>query len=216
MSKYPRDEFDKVPENSSRRGVHRSFNDAPRSGLVPILAFAVLALLIGAVAFFVLPTLGFGPSSSTVTSPAPSSTASSTATASPAPSSSAPSSSAGTSRPAAAPSAKTSPSGLATASPTPSPEAAGVNKTTPVSVLNASGVVGLAAKYGSMVTDAGWPVSQTGNWAGAAQPSSVIFYSSADDAADAEALGQLLGIRRTVQTFELQVPLAVVLGPGAQ
>ncbi len=212
MSKYPRDEFDKVPENSSRRGVHRNFNDAPRSGLVPILAFAVLALLIGAVAFFVLPKLGFGPSPSTVTSSAPSPGTPSPGTPSP----SAPSSGAKASSPAAASTPRTSPSGLATASPTQAPEAGAVNKMTPVSVLNASGMVGLAAKYGSMVTDAGWPVSQTANWAGAAQPSSVIFYSSADDKADAEALGNLLGITRTVQTIELQVPLAVVLGPGAQ
>ncbi|MBG0740400.1 LytR C-terminal domain-containing protein [Paeniglutamicibacter antarcticus] len=202
MSKFPRDEFDKVPENSSRRGVHRNFNDAPRSGLIPILAFAVLALLIGAVAFFVLPKLGFGTSSSSTTTSAPSS--------------SAPSSGAETSSPAAAPATAAPSAGLAAASAKKLPEAAAVNKRTPVSVLNASGLAGLAAKYGSMVTGAGWSVNQTANWAGADQPSSVIFYSSANDRADAEALGNLLGITRTVQTAELAVPLAVVLGPGAQ
>ncbi len=83
-------------------------------------------------------------------------------------------------------------------------------------MLNASGVVGLAAKYGDMVTGAGWSVSQMANWAGAAQPSSVIFYQGAEQKATAEAVGALLGITRLTETADLQIPLAVVLGPGAQ
>ena len=65
MSKYPRDEFDNVPESSSRQGVHRTAMDAPRPGLWPIVAFAVVALLIGAAAFLVIPRLiGTAPAAS--------------------------------------------------------------------------------------------------------------------------------------------------------
>ena len=64
MTKYARDEFDKVPETSSRQGVHRVASDAPRRRLGPILAVGVVALAIGLVAFLFLPKLGFAPTGS--------------------------------------------------------------------------------------------------------------------------------------------------------
>ena len=85
----------------------------------------------------------------------------------------------------------------------------------PCQVFNASGIGGLAAKYSGIVSGAGWGVNQTANWQGMAQPSSVIFYNGPAQKANAEALGQLLGITRLVDTAELGIPLAVVLGPGA-
>ncbi len=204
MSKHPRDEFDRVPENSSRRGVHRNSIDAPKAALAPLIVFGVVALIIGAAAFFVLPNFGFGaPSDNSASSSAAPTTAPASSSAPGTPSSSA----------AAAPSPR------AAAAPSPSapsaPPAAAIDKTTPISVLNASGVVGLAAKYGGMVSGAGWPVSQMGNWAGAAQPSSVILYQGAEQKANAEALGALLGITRVTETAQLPIPLAVVLGTGA-
>lgn len=61
MSKYPRDEFDKVPETSSRQGVHRERLIPSRStGLGLIITVGVLALILGLAAFFVLPRLGIG------------------------------------------------------------------------------------------------------------------------------------------------------------
>lgn len=203
MSQYPRDEFDKVPENSSRQGVHRSSIEPVRRGLGPLLAFGIVALIIGALAFTVLPKLNFGNASGSgpvASSHAPAS-----------PSSTAPqtTATAASSAPATSAAPETSPAPTTTAAP-------GVDKTTPVSVLNASGVVGLAAKYAATVTADGWTVSQTANWAGAAQPSSVIFYNGAAQKANAEELGTLLGITRMVDTADLQIPLAVVLGPGAK
>jgi cytoskeletal protein RodZ len=205
MSQYPRDEFDKVPENSSRQGVHRSSIEPVRRGLGPLLAFGVVALIIGALAFTVLPKLGFtnasgsGPVASSHAPASPSSPAAQSSTAAVA-----------SSAPATSAAAETS------AAPTTTTAAPGVDKSSPVSVLNASGVVGLAAKYAATVTADGWTVNQTANWAGAAQPSSVIFYNGATQKANAEELGTLLGITRMVDTTELQVPLAVVLGPGAK
>ncbi len=205
MSQYPRDEFDKVPENSSRQGVHRSSVEPVRRGLGPLIAFGIVALVIGALAFTVLPKLGFAGAS-----------ASTTAASSPAPAG--PSSTAGQSASAAmtASSPATSSAPETSSAPATTASAPGVDKSTPVSVLNASGVAGLAAKYAAAVTAAGWSVSQTANWAGAAQPSSVIFYNGASQKGNADALGQLLGITRLIDTAELQVPLAVVVGPGAK
>ena len=66
MTKYARDEFDRVPEISTRQGVHRAAAESPRRrlGLGPVLAAGAVALVIGLVAFLFLPKLGFNPASS--------------------------------------------------------------------------------------------------------------------------------------------------------
>ncbi|MER2136836.1 MAG: LytR family transcriptional regulator, partial [Arthrobacter sp.] len=65
MSQYPRDEFDKVPETSTRQGVHRErLIPARSSGVGLIITVGVLALLVGLAAYFVLPRLGIGEDSS--------------------------------------------------------------------------------------------------------------------------------------------------------
>mgnify|MGYP007099680421 FL=1 len=48
------------------------------------------------------------------------------------------------------------------------------------------------------------------------QKRSVVFYSGAAQKANAEALGELLGIQTVVDSAEFQQPLVVVLGPGFQ
>lgn len=58
VNEYPRDEFDDVPEDSSRRGVYRGKVVNPRAsmkGLWAILAAGTLALLVGTVMFVVQP-----------------------------------------------------------------------------------------------------------------------------------------------------------------
>ncbi|WP_026556930.1 LytR C-terminal domain-containing protein [Arthrobacter sp. 35W] len=205
MSTYPRDEFDKVPENSSRHGVHRTSIAPTRNNLVPLVAFGVLALVVGLVAFFVLPTLGFGPASASPNAVITSGPAATTDAATGAP----------TEEPKETSAPATSAPAPTTAPPTTAPPAAAVDKTVPVQVFNGSGVGGLAAKYSGIVTGAGWGVYQTANWQGMAQPSSVIFYSGTAQKANAESLAALLGINRLVDTAELGIPLAVVLGPGA-
>ncbi|MBQ1444778.1 MAG: LytR C-terminal domain-containing protein [Renibacterium sp.] len=200
MSKYPRDEFDNVPESSSRQGVHRTAMDAPRPGLWPIVAFAVVALLIGAAAFLVIPRLiGTAPAASGESSSGQSSSNSATAD-SPSPSSAA-------STPPATPTAPSTPT-----TPPPPP----VDKTQPVNVYNATTISGLSARVAQQVRADGWTVPLSANWQGYAQPSSVIFYNGAAQKPNADALGALLGITRLVDTADLGIPLAVVLGPGAQ
>jgi hypothetical protein len=220
MAKYARDEFDRVPETSARQGVHRAVTEARRSrGLVPILAVGAAALMVGLLSFVALPKLGFPASgspqavsveqgSSAIGSPA--ATASSPAASGPAPSSSAPSGPApGT--PATSPTPSTAPTPSAT--PTPS-AAAAVDKAQPVAVFNSTTTAGLAGRVGGTVSSAGWTVGTLGNWGGATQPRSVIFYKGAAQKANAEALGSLLGITTVVESAEFALPLVVVLAPG--
>lgn len=224
MSPYPRDEFDDVPENSARRGVHRGGPPPARHTFWLLIALGAAALLIGLMAFFVFPRLGLGdratpaPASAGTTAPA-SAGASGTSTPStpaPGPATSAPAP--GLPTPAPAVPAPTGPVGASTPSSAPSsaPAAAAVDRGTPVAIFNAAGTEGLAGKYSDMVSADGWTVGQAANWDGPPQAASVIYYEGPAQQAGAEELGRLTGIATLVQTTELQVPLAVVLGPGAE
>jgi hypothetical protein len=83
-----------------------------------------------------------------------------------------------------------------------------------VAVYNAAGTAGLAGRVGGAVQSDGWTLGQVGNWAGAPQQGSIIFYSGATQLANAQALAELLGVTTMVESTEFQVPLVVVLGPG--
>lgn len=227
MSNYSRDEFDRVPESSSRQGVHRERMEQPKGGgLALVISAGVIALLIGAAAYFVLPNLNLLGGSEPVATQG----ADSQATDEPAeainddknkvssdPSEesdggAAPSESAGPAEETeeSAPAESEAPPESAE----PSPEAAAVDKTTGVVVLNSTTVPGLAGNAGSRLTAAGWPVGFTGNWAGAPQSSSVVFYNGPDQLANAQAIAGSLGIERLIDSADLQQPLTVVLGPG--
>src|SRR6478672_8793883 len=92
MTKYARDEFDRVPETSTRQGVHRAVAASRRRSLAPILAAGCVALAIGLVAFLILPKLGFSAGQAAAVtaggsaSASASSTPSATSTVSPSPS----------------------------------------------------------------------------------------------------------------------------------
>lgn len=200
MSNYPRDEFDAIEEHSARHGVHRSSLDPQRRSLMPLMVVGVVALCVGLLAFFIMPKFF-----TTTTPPVAEVTQSSTA---------APSATAAPATPSAAPT--TAPVETPTPTPTPEPTpTAVVDKTVPVAIYNAAGVSGLAATYAGRVQADGWMVSQSANWAGQPQATSVIFYSDVEQKGNAEALSALLGIPTLLETPELGVPLAVVLGPGA-
>jgi hypothetical protein len=211
MTKYARDEFDRVPETPTRQGVHRAAAESRRRSLAPVLAVGAVALVIGLVAFLFLPKLGFNSagSSSAVTAEQ---SATPTASAAPSASSSAPASE--------SPSAAATPD-AATPSEAPSPTAtpeddAVVDKTQPVAIYNATGTPGLASRVGATVASDGWTLGPLGNWGGARQTSSVIFYDGAEQRANAEALASLLNIPTLVDSAEFNMPLVVVLGPGFQ
>ena len=205
MTKYARDEFDRVPETSTRQGVHRAIAESRRRRLAPILAVGAAALAVGLVAFLILPKLGFAPGWNTMAVSAEQ--GASSAAASPAPTASSPAS------PSPAPSE--TPSAPATPSATPTATAA-VDKTQPVAIFNGTTTAGLANRVGGTVSTAGWKLSTLGNWGGVPQKRSVVFYSGAAQKANAEALGKLLGIQTVVDSAEFQQPLVVVLGPGFQ
>lgn len=205
MTRYARDEFDRVPQNSSRQGVHRAATETPRASLVPILAVGIVALAVGLVCFLILPKLGFvAPSAS---SPNVSAEAAKEGSLVP-----------GAPTPSATPLASTAPevTPSPTDSPTPTPSVPGVDKTAVVSVYNGTATGGLAARVAAKVQADGWPLGVVSNWGGTPQQASVIFYKGADNKANAEALGALLGISNLVESAAFQQPVVVVLGPGFQ
>jgi LytR cell envelope-related transcriptional attenuator len=212
MTKYARDEFDKVPEAASRQGVHRTASAPSRVRLWPILAVGMAALAIGLVSFLILPKLGFSaPGSQAASSQEASplagtgSTPSATPDVSPEPSAE------------ASPSAAGEPETSEEAEPEPSasdPAPVFIDKTQSVAIYNAAGTAGLASRVGGTVQADGWTLGQVGNWAGSPQQASVIFYQGADQLPSAQALAALLGIPTVVNSTDFQVPLVVVLGPG--
>lgn len=206
MTKYAKDEFDQVPQNTSRQGVHRDAQETARPTLWPVLTVGAVALVLGLVAFLILPNLGLvAPSaSSNTTTPAPLQT-SAAPSAAPTESSSAPPAS-------SEPSTEPTPSETPSATPTSAP----VDKATPVAVYNGAGTAGLAGRVAGLVQGDGWALSTVGNWGGLPQQTSVIFYNAPEQKANAEALGTLLGIQTIVETPEVQQPLVVVAGPGYQ
>ncbi|QHK21639.1 LytR family transcriptional regulator [Pseudarthrobacter psychrotolerans] len=203
MTKYARDEFDKVPESASRQGVHRAASAPARRKLWPILAVGVAALAIGVMSFLILPKLGFTQTGSEASTSLESTVAPG---ASEAPSVSAESS--------ANPAPSESPDAEPSASPSAVPSAAVLDKTQGVAIYNAAGTAGLAGRISSMVQADGWTLGQVGNWGGAPQKTSAIFYSGPAQKANAEAVSELLNIPTLVESQEFHVPLVVVLGPG--
>jgi hypothetical protein len=215
MTKYARDEFDRVPETSTRQGVHRAASTSRRRSLAPILAAGLAALAVGLVAFLILPKLGFAAAgeSSALTAEAAGASASPSPTATgPTPASASP----GASASAASEAQGGAPSASAPAGDTPSVAVPSVDKTQPVTIYNATTTAGLAGRVGGTVSSAGWTLGPLGNWSGVRQQSSVIFYSGEAQQGNAEALGLLLGIPTVVPSEEFKMPLVVVLGPGFQ
>lgn len=209
MTKYARDEFDKVPETTTRQGVHRAASAPSRPRLWPLLSLGVVALAVGLVSFLILPQLGFTQAGSQAA----------TSMESPAPTEAAPDPSASAApTPSVEPSASSEPTQSTGPSATPSstPSAAAVNKTQGLAVYNAAGTAGLAGRVSSIVQADGWTPGPVGNWGGAPQQTSVIFYAGPAQQANAEALSELLNIPTMVNSAEFQVPLVVVLGPGFQ
>ncbi|MBE4717463.1 MULTISPECIES: LytR C-terminal domain-containing protein [unclassified Pseudarthrobacter] len=205
MTKYARDEFDKVPESASRQGVHRAASAPARRKLWPILAVGIVALAIGVVSFLILPRLGFTQAGSEA-STSLESTAAPEASAAPSV----------TAESSADPEPSNSPDAEPSASPSDVPSAAVLDKSQGVAIYNAAGTAGLAGRISSMVQADGWTLGQVGNWGGAPQQTSAIFYAGPAQEANAEAVSKLLNIPTLVDTQEFQVPLVVVLGPGYQ
>lgn len=204
MTKFARDEFDRVPQSSSRQGVHRLVATASRPALWPVLLLGGIALVVGLVAFLILPKLGF--TSSTTPQAAVTASAPKQSPAASAPGSPASTSAGSTAQPSSQPGD--------TASSTPTPITAQPDKTTAVAVYNGAGTGGLAARVAGVVQSGGWPLSTVANWGGMPQQTSSVFYKGPAQKGNAEALGKLLGIPNLVDSAEFQQSVVVVLGPG--
>ena len=201
MTKFARDEFDRVPQSSSRQGVHRLVASASRPALWPVLLLGGIALAVGLVAFLILPKLGFT-SSTTPQAVVTADASKQSAVASPSASG------------AAQASSEPSPSDTPSSTPTPTPSTAPLDKTAAVAVYNGTTTGGLAARVAGLVQGGGWPLSTVANWGGMPQQTSSVFYKGAAQKGNAEALGKLLGISNLVDSAEFQQPVVVILGPG--
>lgn len=198
MSQYPRDEFDDVRESAERQGVHRERILPDRTGPGLIVTICILALLLGAAAYVVLPRLGIGDNGP------------------------------GESTPSAAPAGSSPGAAEAGSGPSPSPDAAAAtgqavagetaeagDRSEPVVILNASGVPGLEAGITAETEAEGWQTLETADWTGQPLAASVVFYGSPDQEPSAIALADLLGISTVSQSAEFTY-VTVVAGPGYQ
>lgn len=239
MSKYPSDEFDRVPEYTDRQGVHRlaaGMAPARRGGVWPILIFGIAALLIGLVAFFLLRPVFAGeqqaaPGSETSAPASVSASASASAEEEPVSASGAPSGSAsasvssseatGSGEPDVA--EETDAADVVDESPeadasedTASDEAEGVlDRSLPVGVYNGSGISGLAASNSSALQSAGYTQVSSGNWTRPVEPS-VVYYTNDWAATTARDVADQLGIGTIYQTENIPVEISVVLGSAGR
>jgi LytR cell envelope-related transcriptional attenuator len=124
---------------------------------------------------------------------------------------------------AAAASAVASPSPSPAASPTPAPTSAGddpttdpaadVDRSAPVTVLNATGRAGLATGVAATLRSAGWSVASTGNYR-QDPPPTTVYYPGAELRATARAISEdLPGVQRVVRSARFgDAVVTVVLG----
>ncbi|MFJ7751746.1 LytR C-terminal domain-containing protein [Arthrobacter sp. NPDC097144] len=201
MSPYPRDEFDKVPETSSRQGVHRErLIPAQSRGLGLIITVGVLALVLGLAAYFVLPRLGIGADDAAGPAGDPAAAAQASAPAS-----------------EPEPSEESDTSAAASPSESPASEEAsdGVDRSQPVVVLNGTGIPGVGSIVSGRIAAGGWTAQEIAVWSGQQLPGSVIFYNGADQLAAAQELSLLLEIPTVAESAEFDL-VTVVAGPGFQ
>lgn len=167
-------------EQSSRSGAHRP-RRGPWRDLVPTVAVLIAVALIGLGAWALTRS-----TASTITSSGTDDTGST---------------SQNTEVPTAPTTGATTGTGTATASSTPStptsattssPPAGAVDRSTPVTVLNATRTSGLAASVAATLRSSGWTVPTTDNYR-RSQPPTTVFYGSAEQRATAQAVADDVG-----------------------
>ncbi|WP_102161210.1 LytR C-terminal domain-containing protein [Zhihengliuella halotolerans] len=233
MSKYPSDEFDRVPEYTDRQGVHRlaaGMAPARRGGLWPILIFGVAAILIGLVAFFLLrPTFGgdqqaapSSPPSASVSAPASDSASEDPADESAEASSSHEETAApGSGEPDTADESEAADLVEETPEADASEDAAAdesdgvLDRNLPVGVYNGSGIGGLAGTNTAQLRSAGYSQVVSGNWTRQVEPS-VVYYKNDWAATTARDVADQLGIGTIYQTENVPVEISVVLGSAGR
>ena len=191
-----------APQPRTRTGAHRPHR-GPWRDLLPTLAVLLAVVVIGLGAWALTRSTASSiqssgtddtPSQSQGTPPAGPTTGP-TATTTP---SATPSTSAGTPT-----------SGTATSS----PPAGAVDRSTPVTVLNATRTRGLAASVAATLRTSGWTVPTTDNYR-RAEPPTTVYYASADQRATAQAVADDVGGDPRVQQTDEFGPdrITVVIG----
>ena len=86
------------------------------------------------------------------------------------------------------------------------------NYSSQVTIYNANGAAGLAARTASVLESVGYTNVQAKNYSGTRPQADVVWYSSASEKTTADAVAQKLGISAVVQqNSALQSPVEVIL-----
>lgn len=172
---YPPDEFDEIAKRGGPVGVHR----APRPWWARLIAPVVVFLIAGGVAFLIATYL-WSQTTDNPDEPTPTTTESIEETLTPSPTTS------------AAPSVSSSPT------PTAAP-AQEVNFDAKVTVLNGSGIAGLAADNQKILKNGGFTSVGADNLTGAKPSANVVVYATDEFKATAQEVAKQLGIDKTAQ-----------------
>lgn len=230
MNQYPHDEFDVVPENARREGSHRSFLRVrdPRSGIWTLVVIGLLALVLGAVMFFVVQpqaqtatSEGDESTGSTSTSaPAKSSGSADTATSTQGGGSEAPASTDASDQGSTAGSSANDPASSSSStsgtestdgSSSSSDQSGAADLSIAVGVYNGTGRAGLASGSATALQNAGYTNVRTANWTKRAGVSAV-YYKLNSAKETAQAIAAKLGINTVVQTNNIPSQISVVVG----
>jgi hypothetical protein len=176
---YPEDEFDTLGEDRVPQGVHRA--PLPRwRQLLPFLIVLVLAPTLAFVAVRVL-TGGEPGSDPTQSTTAPSSEVTTSAGEEP--------TSETTEEPSSEEPEETTP-------------AVELDLSIQIWVLNGSGQSGLAADAVAILDEAGWQDANADDYGSSLPSDTTLFYDNADQAEEAQAVGEQLGITNLVESAD--------------
>jgi cytoskeletal protein RodZ len=171
-----------APRPVTRTGAHRP-QRSPWRDVLPTVAVLLAIVLIGLGAWALTRSTASSIQSSGADDTGPQSQSQATPPAGPATASTAPT-------PSATP---TTSAGTPTSEPTTSsPPAGAVDRTTPVTVLNATRTRGLAASLAATLRTSGWTVPTTDNYR-RTQPPTTVYYAGADQRATAQAVADDVG-----------------------
>ncbi|WP_158274505.1 LytR C-terminal domain-containing protein [Cellulomonas sp. WB94] len=196
---YPPDEFDAADDHDGPRGVHRS----PRTTWSKVWPFLVVLVVFPALAYGLVTWIsnsdtglggaisGLGATGTTE----PTDTATDAAT--------------GTATDTAPP------ADTATSEAPVAPPAATPDLTSPVVVLNAANVSGLAASQTKKLEAGGFTKVTASNGTGTGVKATTVFYATEDQKVTADAVAQLLGISTVeLSTTRAKDGITIVLMPG--
>lgn len=209
---YPQDEFDQPAGAVTRIGVHRSHKSA-WSRIWPFLLVFVLASGIGLGTIYALLQAPDSKVNELLNSVSSDSSESASPTTEPDDEGTEPTDGTETSQ---SPDASAEPSDEPSEEPSdePSDEPSAepsVNKSVSIRVLNAGGTQGAAGSAAKKLENDGFTQVQAANFEGEKPSSTVIYYKGSANRANAQAVGDVLGISNLSEVSSLRADISVVL-----